>query len=244
MDNTAITPGKILDRGCTAMSDQPPIRILLVAEESLIRAGLRKLLEGWPECLVVDETGSREGALNTLAHVEIDLVLLSLPKRPQSLDIVSELAHVSENARVLVLEGDHYPSIAQQIVQLGGRGVVGINKAPDELRRAIQKVHWDEEIWLDRATLCKLVIGAPRRTEKEQVNLNVLTDREREIVELVCKGLTNKPVGEQLFISQTTVRHHLTTIFDKLQIRNRFELFDFMYRNGHFSSAKKRASGF
>src|SRR5262245_11754949 len=226
------------------MSDRARIRILLVAEETLVRAGFRKLLEGWPECLVVDEAGTKEAALTTVEHVEIDVVVLSLSNSHQCLEIVPELAQASENARVLVIEGDPDPSIAQKIVQLGGRGVVGRNKPPDELRRAIQKVIWDDEIWLDRASLSRLITGLSRRTEKQEAHLAVLTDRELEVVDLVCKGLTNKAVGEQLFISQTTVRHHLTTIFDKLQIHNRYELFDYMYRNGYSASAKKEASGF
>ena len=225
------------------MSDHAPIRILLVAEEMLVRAGFRKLIEGWPECLVVDEADTKE-ALKTVRHIEVDAIVLSLSNIHQCLEIVGELTKASENSRVLVIEGDPDPRIAQKIVQLGGRGVVGRNKPPDELRRAIQKVIWDDEIWLDRASLSKLIIGLSRRTEKQEAHLAVLTDRELEVVDLVCKGMTNKAVGEKLFISQTTVRHHLTTIFDKLQIRNRYELFDFMYRNGYSASAKKEASGF
>jgi DNA-binding NarL/FixJ family response regulator len=64
------------------------------------------------------------------------------------------------------------------------------------------------------------------------VKIASLTDREREVIALICEGLQNKLIGERLFISETTVRHHLTSIFDKLGVTNRLELVIYAYRHG------------
>jgi DNA-binding NarL/FixJ family response regulator len=217
------------------------IRILLVEEESLVRAALQKLLESWPECEVVGDAGSTSEALTMLGRLEADLVMLTLPaNESQNLEIVSQLAETSE--QLLVLVGEGLPVVAADIVRHGARGVVRKNKAPDELRRAIQKVHEGKEIWLDRASLSALVnVGRPR-AESQAPSLSVLTRRECEVAGLVSKGLKNKEVGEQLFISETTVRHHLTTIFSKLEVRNRFELIDHMHRHKPFLSKERTSS--
>jgi DNA-binding NarL/FixJ family response regulator len=221
------------------MSEDKAIRILLVAEEYLVRVGLQSLVECWSECQVVGETDHEE-AVTTLRNLEPELVLFSLTDEDAGLEMVNALAQASESARILVLVGNSPPSLASKVVSLGARGVVSNKKGPEELRRAIHKVHESDEIWLDRASLMTLIADSRRRTDNREHALDVLTEREREVVSFVAKGLTNKEVGERLFISETTVRHHLTTIFNKLELRNRFELIDLLYREGAFSGPNKR----
>src|SRR5262249_23881701 len=150
-----------------------------------------------------------------------------------------ELAQTSQRAQLLVLIGETVPGLGAQIVTLGARGVIRKNKAPDELRRAIQKVHHAKEIWLDRASLATLITAGQQGNDKQPTYLGTLTQRERQVVNLVAKGLKNKEVGERLFISETTVRHHLTKIFEKLEVKNRFELIDRLHRTRAFGSIEK-----
>lgn len=215
------------------MSEDRPVRILLVEEEALVRAALQKLLESWPEYEVVGEAGSKEETLEVLQPLDPDVVLLALGGEDlQDIEIVAALAQACKRAKLLVLIGETTGTLAAEVVRAGARGVVHKNKAPNELRRAIQKVHEGREIWLDRASLATLVSVGIRPVESQSSYFGALTPREREVVSLVTKGLKNKEVGEQLFISETTVRHHLTTIFDKLDVRNRFELIDHFHRYG------------
>jgi len=204
-------------------------QVLLVEEQSLVRAALIKLLESWPECAVVGEAGDSTEALRALSRLDPDLVLLTLTTvDSQSLELVGGFVKASARP-VLALVGESLlPNAAAEIVRLGARGVVRKTTAPDELRRAIQKVHQGREIWLDRASMAKL-ITAKFNTPTSAFDL--LTQRECEVARLVNKGLKNKEVGERLFISETTVRHHLTTIFNKLEVRNRFELIDHLHRH-------------
>jgi DNA-binding NarL/FixJ family response regulator len=214
-----------------ALSKEQPIRILLVAEEILLRAALQKLLESWSEYEVVGLSATREETLETLRHTSADVVLLSLPATDPELDIVTELAKACVPGRLLVLVGETEPSFAAQLITFGAKGVLGRHKSPEKLRRAIQTVHDGKELWLDRASMTALINANPGRFDSKGSKLNRLTDREREVISHVRRGLTNREVGQRLFISETTVRHHLTAIFDKLQVRNRFELIDFLHRH-------------
>jgi len=209
-------------------------RMFLVEEECLVRAALRTLLESWPECAVVGDAGNSTEALTTLGHLDPDLVLLSLSKvDSQSLELIGGFVQASTR-QVLALVGEILvPNAAAEIVRLGARGVVRKTTAPDELRRAIQKIHLGREIWLDRASIARLVTA---KFDTPTSAFDLLTQRECEVARLVNKGLKNKEVGERLFISETTVRHHLTTIFSKLEVRNRFELIDHLHRNKFLAS--------
>jgi DNA-binding NarL/FixJ family response regulator len=133
------------------------------------------------------------------------------------------------------------------MVRLGARGVVRKKKAADELRRAIQKVHEGKEIWLDRTSLASLITvgeaNGRERAGRPESRLGLLTEREREVANLVSKGYKNKEVGERLFISETTVRHHLTTVFNKLKVRNRFELIAHLHRHRFPSEESNSSSG-
>jgi DNA-binding NarL/FixJ family response regulator len=219
---------------CMTMPQEQRTRILLVEGECIVRAALQKLLETWPEYEVVGATGNFEDTVELLGRVDPDVILLTLPDDSDGLDMVRDLVRAAERAQILILLGASVSTLAVDVVKLGARGVVHKNKAPEELRRAIQKVHLGREIWLDRASLASLITVGLRR-EDSQKYFSALTRREREVVGLVSKGLKNKEVGEGLFISETTVRHHLTTIFGKLDVRNRFELIDYLHRHRFFA---------
>src|SRR5688572_9984464 len=215
-------------------AEESKTQIVLVEEQSLVRAALTRLLESWPECIVIGEIGDSTEALKTLSRLDLDLVLLSLTTvDSQSLELIGRFVQATPRPVLALVGESSLPNAAAEIVRVGARGVVRRTTAPDELRRAIQKVHQGQEIWLDRVSVAKL-ITAKFNTVVSAMDL--LTQREREVARLVNKGLKNKEVGEQLFISETTVRHHLTSIFSKLEVRNRFELIDHLHRHKFLSS--------
>jgi DNA-binding NarL/FixJ family response regulator len=115
-------------------------------------------------------------------------------------------------------------------------GVLMKESPPAVLLKAIQKVVAGE-FWLDRRTTASLLIDmrrdANRSVEKAPVNkLARLSEREREVVSLVGEGLRNKQIAERLRISESTVRHHLTSVFDKLEVSDRLELVVYSFQNG------------
>src|SRR5262249_6402995 len=144
-------------------------------------------------------------------------------------DIISGCGRV----QVLALLGNDCDlNFALDAVRLCARGVVLRTKPRLELRKAIHKVYETDEIWLDRSGLCKLITQLSTPTEVIATRselLPLLSEREREVVGLVIQGLKNKGIGERLFISEITVRHHLTAIFNKLGLSSRFELITYMH---------------
>jgi DNA-binding NarL/FixJ family response regulator len=212
------------------MSTPGTIRILLTVEESLVRTALRTLLSSWPGFEVVGEAATKNDALQLIHHLKPSVVLLSFIVDEQiNLQTVHELATASSESRLVVLMGEAEPRFRVETVRQGARGVVLRKKAAGELRKAIEKIHETDEIWLDRASLTSLLTKIAPAVEpvvepNVDANLSLLTEREREVLDLVVQGLRNKEIGGRLFISDITVRHHLTTIFNKLGRSNRFEL--------------------
>jgi two-component system, NarL family, nitrate/nitrite response regulator NarL len=208
-------------------------RILLIDDHPVIRKGLRALLGEYPEFEVVGEAGSRSEALALVASERPNLALLDLDLgSTTSLDFLSELLAAGGGMQVLVLTGVRDKDLHRQALQLGAMGIVLKDHAAEILIEAIQKVSGGE-VWLDRSMLVAL-LGSTHRanTDPERVKINMLTEREREIIRLLAEGLRNKQIGERLFISEITVRHHLTSIFNKLAVSDRVELLIYAYRNG------------
>jgi len=217
--------------------DLNTVRILLVDDHAVVRAGLRMLIESRPGLAVVGEAATTSDAVAAAGREQPDLILLDLDLGGDSgLDILPELFATAKQARVLLLTGVRDPEEHHRAIRLGAMGVVLKEKAAEDLLKAIEKVHAGE-VWLDGALMARVLGrslpgGDTAATNPEAAKMTTLTEREREVIALICEGLQNKLIGERLFISETTVRHHLTSIFDKLGVTNRLELVIYAYRHG------------
>jgi DNA-binding NarL/FixJ family response regulator len=114
-------------------------------------------------------------------------------------------------------------------------GIVAKDKAADVLINAIKVVR-KGEAWLDPATTASMLgemsrAPKPKPLDPEAEKIATLTNREREVVTLIGEGIRNKEIADRLFISETTVRHHLTSIFDKLDVDDRVELLIYAYKH-------------
>jgi len=211
-------------------SPTPPIRVLLVDDHAVIRTGLRLLLENKPGLQVVGEAGNRLDALTVAAREHPDLILLDLDLGGGSsgLDFLPELLVMAPAARVLILTGLHDAELHRRAVRLGAMGVVVKDKAAKVLFQAIEKVHAGE-VWLEGAVVAQ-VLGelSSRRTSTQQdpeaAKITRLTARERELVALVCEGLSNRQIARRLFRSEGTIRNSLSVIFEKLEVTDRLGL--------------------
>src|SRR5262249_10447028 len=155
-----------------------------------------------------------------------DIILLDLNFGENSgLQLMAELLSEGDGARILLLTGVRDSEIHQQAVRIGAMGLVLKAKAPDELFKAIDKVYAGE-VWLGRSLTARVLTKIVRNSDNNNNKtidpkvdrFSLLTEREREVVTLVSEGLKNKGIAERLFISETTVRHHLTSIFSKLDV--------------------------
>ena len=198
-----------------------PIRILIVDDHLVVRAGLHMLIEDHPGMTVVAMASNRSEALDLSASAAPNLILLDLDLGGENaLTFLTQLRETT-NARILVLTGLRDTDAHRQAVQLGAMGVVLKEHAPDVLIKAIEKVHAGE-IWLDRPTMGRMLREMSAREEKEidpeVAKIQSLTQREREVVALIAEGLKNKQIAQRLFISETTVTHHLSSIYSKLGV--------------------------
>ncbi len=211
------------------------IRVLIIDDHTVVRTGLRMLIESHPGLMVAGEAKNRRDALAVAAQEHPDIILLDLNLSGESgLDIISELLTTAEGARILVLTGVRDLEAHQQAVRLGAMGVVLKDQPAEVLLKAIKKVHAGE-VWIDRVMMASLLSDLSRgwatpTADPEAAKLATLTEREREVIHLVSEGLKNKRIAERLFISETTIRHHLTSIFSKLGVADRLELVIYAYR--------------
>ena len=208
------------------------IRVALVDDHAMVRQGLRMLLEADPELEVVGEASDRAGAASLVASSAPDIVLVDLVLGGDSgLDVIADLRARHPETRVLVLTGLREPQVHRNALQAGAAGIVEKEAAPEVLLKAIRRVS-EGEAWVDRRMTASILAGYAAPAESpEQARIQSLSSRETELVALIGEGLSNKGIADRLGISEITVRHHLSSIYRKLQIRDRLELLLYAYKH-------------
>jgi DNA-binding NarL/FixJ family response regulator len=211
------------------------VKIVIVDDHGVVRAGLRLLIETDRRFSVCGEVGNCRDALDATEATQPDLIMLDVNLDGEnSLQLIPKLLKAAPASRVLVLTGLNDEGIHAEALKAGAMGLVLKEKAAEVLLKAIEKVS-QGEVWFDRTTmgsvLSEMSRGGRAGADPEAVKIASLTDREREVVTLIGEGLKNKHIAERLFISETTVRHHLTSVFDKLGVADRLELVIYAYRH-------------
>lgn len=203
------------------------IRVILVDDHSIVREGLRMVIENDSEIEVAGETENMTDALLLISREKPDVVLLDLDLgKESSLDTMQEIFKISENSRVLILTGVTDESQHKRAIEKGAQGILMKNHAGETLIKAIKRVQ-QGEAWLDRTLTAKILAEATKNKnlhDEENIKINSLTNREREIIKLIADGLVNKEIAARLFIGEKTVRNSLTVIYSKLEVANRLEL--------------------
>jgi DNA-binding NarL/FixJ family response regulator len=212
------------------------IRILLIEPQTITRAGLRLLIESWPRLAVAGEAGACDEALAIAEKERPDIVIFEPDFGGENrVSLISELTVVASAARVIVLTSERNHEMQCAGIRLGALGLVLKNESPETLRTAIQKVH-EGEMWIERSIAASVI--AELRSEHTQkaeggaTRINALTAREREVAILISEGLNNQQIADRLYLSKATVRHHITSIFSKLDVSDRIGLLIYCYRNG------------
>jgi two-component system, NarL family, nitrate/nitrite response regulator NarL len=220
---------------CATKAVLTTIRVFLLGEHALIRAGLRMLIESRSGLAVVGEASNYADARAAGLH-EADIILLDSDLDPTAnLDFLQEMVASENPARLLILTGTADLESHYCAVRLGAMGLVLKESPAEVLVKAIEKVHAGE-VWLDRSAIARVLRGLSNGKEDSSgdpdgARIANLTERERNVIEVIGEGLKNKLIAERLFISETTVRHHLSSIFEKLGVSDRFELLVYAYRH-------------
>ena len=219
------------------MPIQPsPIRIILLDAHALVREGLRALIEYKSGITVVGQAGDQAQALDVAQRTQPDVILLELNLGESTVDFIPDLLAVAKTARLILVTGVLDASTHYQAIQFGAVGIVSKDQSADILRKAIAKVYAGQA-WLDRSTTAQVLtrMSRPRsngeKSDEPDSKIALLSPREHEVIEALCRGLKNQDIADALSLSETTVRHHLTSIFAKLQVTDRLELIVYAYRN-------------
>ncbi|PYS54625.1 MAG: DNA-binding response regulator [Acidobacteria bacterium] len=213
---------------------EKPIRVCIIEDHAVVRAGLRMLIETKDGMAVVGEAANRVEAFAAATKNPPDIFILDLDLDDESgLDFLPDLISTCAGARVLVLTSATDMETHHQAIEAGALGLVLKAEASEVLLHAIEKVH-SGEVWLTRSQTASVLsrIAQGSTDDAESRKIQSLTKREREIVALVAHGFKRSQIADSLFISETTVRNHLTSILSKLEVTDTFDLVFYAYRHG------------
>jgi two-component system response regulator DegU len=209
-----------------------PIKVVIADDHTLFREGLRKILSLEKDILVAGEASNGEEAGKLAERIKPDVLLMDL-KMPKS-DLVQSLLEMSTSApatKVLVLTAFSDEENVLNAAKSGARGYVTKGVPTTSLIQAIKTIYGGGT-WVDKDIPCwqafEEIAGNNTGTTRAVTalgdeSIQSLTKRELEILKLVAEGLTNEEIGKKIFISEKTVKTHLTNIFDKLKVNNRFK---------------------
>ena len=212
------------------------IRVVLVGNERVTRAGLRLLIDSQPGFRVIAEAECTGNLDPVWSASQPQVALIDLDGNP-STDFIPDVREAGiSNTRIIVLTSTPDSAACSTVIQRGVLGVVSKQQAPEVLIKAIERVHAGD-VWLNRARIAG-VIGTLRTSaaagnqQKVANAAEVVTPRERQVITLVGQGFRNNEIADTIFVSEATVRNCLASIFRKLGISNRVHLMIYAIREG------------
>lgn len=218
---------------------QQPIGVFLIEEHSILLWGLQQLIKSnEPAMQLVGSGTNLSDAVASIAMTSPSVILLNLEMyEKDAMDIHGLVGN--SHARVLLLTRQDDQSVQDKAILDGARGVLDQHASPETLLEAITKVYHGQ-LWLDRAATGRIFVALScRESEKaadtQHSKISTLTEREKNIVSCIFEnsGDSARTIAEKLHISESTLRNHLTSIYGKLGISNRFELISYALKNGH-----------
>jgi two-component system, NarL family, response regulator NreC len=217
-----------------------PVRVLLVDDHTLLRAGLRALLAAEPDMLVVGEAGNGEDAIRRAGELRPDVVLMDLSMPGiGGLEATRQISAQFPGVRVLILTVHAEEEYLMPVLESGGSGYVMKQSADTELLGAIRTVAAGNVFLYPTGTrLLAQGYRSPKRSAEADTDpLALLSDRETEVLRFTVEGYTSVEIGEKLHISPKTVDTYRQRFMDKLELHHRSELVRFALQRGLLSAA-------
>jgi DNA-binding NarL/FixJ family response regulator len=212
-------------------------RVLVVDDQSMVRAGFRMLLGSQSDIEVVAEASNGLEAVDKAARFRPTVVLMDI-RMPEldGLEATRRILAADGTARILILTTFDLDEYVYEALRAGASGFVLKDDPPEQLLAAIRTVAGGEALLSPAITkrVIKQFTRIPRPAPPRE--LEDLTERELDVFRLIARGLSNAEIGEELYISETTVKTHITHILQKLNLRDRVQAVVLAYETGLFDA--------
>ena len=218
------------------------IRVLVADDQSMVRAGFRMLLSGEPDIDVVAEARNGLEAVEKSERYQPSVVLMDI-RMPEldGIEATRRILVADRGARILILTTFDLDEYVYEALAAGASGFVLKDEPPEHLIAAVRTVAAGEALLSPAVTrrVIEQFTRSSRRSPPKEVG--ELTVREREILRLIAAGLSNAEIGRELYISDTTVKTHVTHILQKLNLRDRVQAVVLAYQTGLFEHDAQRS---
>jgi DNA-binding NarL/FixJ family response regulator len=216
------------------------IRVLVADDQSMVRAGFRMLLSSEEDIEVVAEASNGLEAVEKADRFRPTVVLMDI-RMPEldGLQATRRILEADDGARILILTTFDLDEYIYEALRVGASGFVLKDDPPEQLIAAVRTVAAGDALLSPTITkrVIKQFTRSPRPTPPKE--LDELTAREREILRFIAGGLSNAEIAQELYISETTVKTHVTHILQKLNLRDRVQAVVLAYQTGLFETDAK-----
>jgi DNA-binding NarL/FixJ family response regulator len=211
------------------------IRVLVVDDQAMVRAGFRLLLADEPDIDVVAEASNGLEAVAEAARCRPDVVLMDI-RMPEldGLEATRRILAADPESRVLILTTFDLDEYVYRALSAGASGFVLKDEPPEQLIAAVRTVAGGDAL-LSPSVTRRVIQQFTRVHQEPPPAVETLTDREMDVLRLITRGLSNAEIGRELFISDTTVKTHVTRLLQKLDLRDRAQAIVLAYETGLFA---------
>jgi len=217
-------------------------KVSVLATYALVRSSLQLLLESDRELRILDLAGTASELIEKVSRNKPDVVLICLVENEgKNINLMSDLLKIAPQTKAVILSSPNSLLNQTSALKLGVTGIVGTNQSSRTLLRAIRQVS-EGEVWLNHKVIAQLLDNSfnsstnGKYKNKGLLKGDDLTKRELEVITMIGLGLNNKEISRKLYIGEATVRHHLSSIYSKLNIEDRLNLAIYAHQQGIISS--------